>query len=54
MGREVDYAVEISEELALQFDIYSATWGMKYWEMMYGLTVKPSLDIEERRKTCSG
>ncbi len=50
MGREVDTAVDISEALALQFDIYTVTWGMKYWERMYGLPVKPSLDIEERRK----
>ena len=50
MGREIDSAVDFFEELPLQYFVNTATWGLKYHEMKYGLPIREDLSYEERRK----
>lgn len=50
MGREIDSASEFFEEIPLQYFVDTATWGLKYHEMKYGLPIREDLSYEERRK----
>jgi len=50
MGQQMDLAVKYCQELPLQFDVDTATWGLMYWEQMYGLPIRSSLSYEERRR----
>ena len=50
MGREIDTAEEFFAELPDQFFIDTATWGLKYHEIKYGLPVREGLSYEERRR----
>lgn len=50
MGREVDLAAAHIEELPYQMFIDTATWGLKYHEIKYGLPVREDLSYEERRR----
>lgn len=49
LGREVDTAEKIVDELPYQFFIDTATWGLRYHELKYGLPVREDLSYEERR-----
>lgn len=49
MGMEYDKAFELIEDLPNQFFIESATWGLRYHEIKWGLPVRENLSYEERR-----
>ena len=50
MGLEYDDARKILEELPRQFFPETATWGMMYHEIKWGLPVREHLSYEERRQ----
>lgn len=50
MGLEYDDMQTIVEELPDQFFPETATWGLKYHEMKWGLAVRENLSYEERRQ----
>lgn len=50
MGREYDMALEAVGELPAQFFPETATWGLIYHEIKWGLPVRMHLPDEERRK----
>ncbi len=50
MGMEYDKVFEILEDLPNQFFIETATWGLLYHEIKWGLPVRENLSYEERRK----
>ena len=50
MGIEYDKALEIAENLPAQFFPETATWGLIYHEIKWGLPVRFNLSYEERRK----
>lgn len=50
MGLEYDAALKIVEELPYQFFPETATWGLMYHEIKWGLPVRNNLSYEERRK----
>ncbi len=50
MGLEYDTAREVVEQLPKQFFPETATWGLEYHEMKWGLPVRTDLSYEERRK----
>lgn len=49
MGLEYDEARRLVEELPDQFFPETATWGLKYHEIKWGLPVRENLSYEERR-----
>ena len=49
LGREVDTAEKLVDELPYQFFIDTATWGLRYHEIKYGIPVREDLSYEERR-----
>lgn len=50
MGIEYDKALEIANNLPEQFFPETATWGLMYHEIKWGLPVRTNLSYEERRK----
>lgn len=50
MGLEYDKALEMVEDLPAQFFPETATWGLMYHEIKWGLPVRENLTYEERRK----
>lgn len=50
MGMEYDTAKEIVEDLPAQFFPETATWGLMYHEIKWGLPVRENLSYEERRR----
>ncbi len=50
MGLEYDKALEMVENLPAQFFPETATWGLMYHEIKWGLPVRENLSYEERRK----
>lgn len=50
IGLEYDSAKKLVEELPMQFFPETATWGLKYHEIKWGLPVRENLSHEERRK----
>lgn len=50
MGIEYDKALEIVEDLPAQFFPETATWGLMYHEIKWGLPIRENLSYEERRK----
>ncbi len=50
MGLQYDEARRIVEELPEQMFPETATWGLMYHEIKWGLPVRENLSIEERRK----
>lgn len=50
MGLEYDKVLEIVEDLPAQFFPETATWGLAYHEIKWGLPVRPNLFYEERRR----
>lgn len=50
MGIEYDMAFQIAEELPEQFSPETATWGLMYHEIKWGLPVRENLSYEERRR----
>ncbi|MCD8308880.1 MAG: YmfQ family protein [Clostridia bacterium] len=52
MGIEMDEARQLVESLRDQCFLERCTWGMRYWEERYGLTVDESADLETRRAAC--
>ncbi len=50
MGMEYDSALEIVEDLQDQFFPETATWGLMYHEIKWGLPVRNNLPYEERRR----
>ncbi len=50
MGLEYDDASTLVEELPYQFFPETATWGLQYHEIKWGLPVRTELSYEERRK----
>lgn len=50
MGMEYDSARELIEDLPNQFFPETATWGLMYHEIKWGLPVHQNLSYEERRK----
>lgn len=50
MGMEYDAALEIVEDLPDQFFPETATWGLMYHEIKWGLPVRQNLPYEERRR----
>ncbi|HJB29735.1 MAG TPA: YmfQ family protein [Candidatus Blautia faecavium] len=49
LGKEVDTAEKLVDELPYQFFVDTATWGLRYHELKYGLPVREDLSYEERR-----
>lgn len=49
MGLELDEARERFEEFPYQLFPETATWGLRYHEMKYGLDIREDLSVEERR-----
>jgi hypothetical protein len=49
MGREIDAYQQVIDELPYQFFIDTATWGLRYHEIKYGLTIREDLSYDERR-----
>lgn len=50
MGLEYDKALEMVEDLPAQFFPETATWGLMYHEIKWGLPVRMNLSYEERRR----
>ncbi len=50
MGIEYDKALEMVEDLPSQFFPETATWGLMYHEIKWGLPVRENLPYDERRK----
>ena len=50
MGIEYDAALEIVSDLPYQFFPETATWGLTYHEIKWGLPVRENLSYEERRR----
>lgn len=50
MGIEYDKALEIAIDLPAQFYPETATWGLMYHEIKWGLPVRQNLPYEERRR----
>ncbi len=50
MGIEYDKALEIVTDLPAQFFPETATWGLMYHEIKWGLPVRLNLSYEERRR----
>ncbi len=50
MGAEYDLALAIVEDLPAQFFPDTATWGLMYHEIKWGLPVRLNLPYEERRR----
>lgn len=50
MGEEYDKALEIAMDLPAQFYPETATWGLMYHEIKWGLPVRQNLPYEERRR----
>ncbi len=50
MGLEYDKVLEIVNELPEQFFPETATWGLVYHEVKWGLPIRSNLPYEERRK----
>ena len=50
MGSEYDVAQKIVEDLPAQFFPETATWGLMYHEIKWGLPVRLNLPYEERRR----
>ena len=50
MGIEYDKALDIVMDLPTQFFPETATWGLMYHEIKWGLPVRLNLSYEERRK----
>ncbi len=50
MGQEYDSARKIIESLPAQMFPETATWGLMYHEMKWGLPVRENLSYEERRR----
>lgn len=50
MGQEYDTAREIAEDLINQLFPETATWGLMYHEIKWGLPVRENLSYEERRQ----
>lgn len=50
MGLEYDKALEVAEQLPAQFFPETATWGLMYHEIKWGLPVRENLSYEERRR----
>lgn len=49
MGAELDGMDAKVEDLPYQAYVDTATWGLRYWEQLYGLETDESLSYEERR-----
>jgi len=50
MGLEMDEVRQYVEELRLQAFPETATWGLMYHEIKFGLPIREELSIEERRR----
>ena len=50
MGVEYDKALKIAEDLPAQFFPETATWGLMYHEIKWGLPIRANLSDEERRR----
>lgn len=50
MGMEYDEVLEMMETLPEQFFPETATWGLMYHEIKWGLPVRQNLSYEERRR----
>lgn len=50
MGLEYDDARKLAEELQYQMFPETATWGLMYHEIKWGLPVRTNLSYEERRQ----
>lgn len=51
MGIELEDAhTRTDDELPLQAFPETATWGLKYWEQLYGIETDETLEIESRRR----
>lgn len=50
LGTELDFAKDRFEELNSQAFPETATWGLKYWEQRYGISVDETKDLEIRRR----
>lgn len=49
MGLEMDDTKRVYDELKQQIFPEDATWGIKYHELKYGISVNPDLSLEQRR-----
>lgn len=50
MGIELDDSRRLIEELPDQLFVETATWGLAYHEIKWGLPVREALPYEERRR----
>ena len=49
MGLEIDEMAAYIKGIPKQHFVQTATWGIQYLEMLYGLSVREDLTLEERR-----
>lgn len=49
IGEEFQVAIDASDDLALQFSVTTATWGLTYWEDLLGLANRDGEDPNTRR-----
>ena len=47
---EIDLIWNVRNELLLQLDPYTATWGLSFWESAFGLKPSETEDIDSRRR----
>jgi hypothetical protein len=50
IGKQMDEAEAIAEDIALQMVPQTATWGLKYWEQEFMFKTVPGATIAERRQ----
>lgn len=49
LGKEHERQRQVQIDVAKQFKVETATWGMAAWERMLGINVNTSVDLETRR-----
>lgn len=50
LAQELGISLTSAADLANQFYVPTATWGLSYWEQEFGLTTDPSMSHEWRRE----
>jgi uncharacterized protein YmfQ (DUF2313 family) len=50
LAEELGISIASAADLAKQFYVSTATWGLSYWEQEFGLATDPSMSYEWRRE----
>ncbi|WP_246608366.1 YmfQ family protein [Paenibacillus agaridevorans] len=50
LAKELGISIASAADLANQFYVSTATWGLSYWEQEFGLATDPSMSYEWRRE----